>query len=177
MVNAEHNYKIYDKEMLAIICALEDWWHYLEGLPQPFNIISDHHNLQYWHTAQNLTHREAHWSLYLSQFDFSLTYKPGTTNTQADPLFHIPLPIISDIDNNHDQIILKPDHFLSVATLTMSNLNSLEDDIHAATNLDPQVCLTLQTLQDNAPHQLLGNLTNWEQCEGLVFFQGCVYVP
>jgi hypothetical protein len=35
----EQNYEIYDKEMLAIICALEDWQHYLEGLPQPFNII------------------------------------------------------------------------------------------------------------------------------------------
>ena len=25
MVKAEHNYEIYDKEMLAIIRALEDW--------------------------------------------------------------------------------------------------------------------------------------------------------
>jgi len=27
----EQNYKIYDKEMLAIICALEEWRHFLEG--------------------------------------------------------------------------------------------------------------------------------------------------
>jgi hypothetical protein len=48
MVDAERNYEIYDKEMLAIIRALEDWRHYLEGLPEPFDIITDHHNLQYW---------------------------------------------------------------------------------------------------------------------------------
>ena len=59
MVDAEHNYKIYDKEMLAIIHALKDWRHYLKGLPQPFNIISDHHNLQYWYTAQDLTCHQA----------------------------------------------------------------------------------------------------------------------
>ena len=29
----KQNYKIHDKEMLAIIHALEEWWHYLEGTP------------------------------------------------------------------------------------------------------------------------------------------------
>jgi len=27
----KRNYEIYDKEMLAIICALEEWRHFLEG--------------------------------------------------------------------------------------------------------------------------------------------------
>ena len=34
MLNAERNYEIYDKEMLAIIRALTTWRHYLEGLPK-----------------------------------------------------------------------------------------------------------------------------------------------
>ena len=55
MTDAERNYEIYDKEMLAIVRALEDWCHYLKGLPSPFEIISDHRNLQYWHTIQDLT--------------------------------------------------------------------------------------------------------------------------
>ena len=33
MIEAERNYEIYDKEMLAIIRTLEDWQHYLKGLP------------------------------------------------------------------------------------------------------------------------------------------------
>jgi RNase H-like domain found in reverse transcriptase len=41
MVEAKRNYKIYNKEMLAIIHVLEDWQHYLKGLPHSFNIISD----------------------------------------------------------------------------------------------------------------------------------------
>ncbi len=67
--------------MLGIIRALEDWRHYLEGLPSPFEIITDHRNLEYWRTTQNLSRRQARWSLYLSRFDFHLTHKPGKSNT------------------------------------------------------------------------------------------------
>lgn len=42
----EQNYEIYDKEFMTIIRALEDWHHYLEGLPE-FTVISDHKNLEY----------------------------------------------------------------------------------------------------------------------------------
>jgi hypothetical protein len=54
MADTECNYEIYNKEMLAIICALKDWQHYLEGLSLPFTIITDHQNLQFWRTTQNL---------------------------------------------------------------------------------------------------------------------------
>ena len=100
MTDAERNYEIYDREMLAIVRALEDWRHYLEGLPEPFEIVTDHRNLEYWRTAQNLSRRQARWSLYLSRFDFSLTHKPGKTNTQADPLSRLPMHQVSDADDN-----------------------------------------------------------------------------
>jgi hypothetical protein len=116
MIEAEQNYKIHDQEILAIIRALEDWRHYLEGLPQLFNILSDHQNLQYWQTAQDLSRRQARWSLYLSRFDFRLIHKPGVTNTQADPLFCIPTHSITDTEDNHDHLVLKPEHFASAAT-------------------------------------------------------------
>ena len=59
MNGAERNYEIYDKEMLAIIYALQAWCHYLEGFPSTIEIQLDHKNLEYWHTAQNLTRRQA----------------------------------------------------------------------------------------------------------------------
>jgi hypothetical protein len=55
---SERNYEIYDREMLAVITALKDWRHFLEGLPHPFEIITDHSNLEYWRTAQNLSRRQ-----------------------------------------------------------------------------------------------------------------------
>ena len=51
---AERNYDIYDKEMLAVICALETWRHYLEGASHPVKILTDHKNLEYFMMAQKL---------------------------------------------------------------------------------------------------------------------------
>jgi hypothetical protein len=47
MNQAERNYDIWDKEMLGIIHALDAWRHYLIGLPEPFEIRTDHKNLEY----------------------------------------------------------------------------------------------------------------------------------
>ena len=76
--------------MLAIIEALKDWRNFLEGLPHSFEILTDHHNLEHWRTAQDLSRRQAHWSLWLSRFNFTLCHQPGKTNTQADALSRMP---------------------------------------------------------------------------------------
>ena len=55
MLDAERNYDIYDKELLAIIKALKEWRHYIQGLPHPVEIWMDHKNLEYFMTSQNLT--------------------------------------------------------------------------------------------------------------------------
>jgi len=50
----ERNYKIHNKEMLAVIRCLEAWRHYLEGAKLEFKIWMDHKNLQYFMTSQKL---------------------------------------------------------------------------------------------------------------------------
>jgi hypothetical protein len=55
LIGAERNYNTHNQELYAIIQALEDWRHFLEGLPQTFKIWTNHSNLQYWTKAQNLS--------------------------------------------------------------------------------------------------------------------------
>jgi len=50
----EWNYKIHDKEMLAVIRCLEAWRHFLEGAKGKFEIWSDHKNLEYFMNNQKL---------------------------------------------------------------------------------------------------------------------------
>ncbi|TKA49304.1 hypothetical protein B0A49_13706, partial [Cryomyces minteri] len=57
---AECNYEIYDKELLAIIRAFEQWRPELEGAALPIQTLTDHKNLQYSTTTKQLSHRQAH---------------------------------------------------------------------------------------------------------------------
>ena len=61
----EQNYKIHDKEMLAVIRCLEAWRHYLEGAKLEFEIWTDHKNLQYFMMNQKLNRKQVRWALYL----------------------------------------------------------------------------------------------------------------
>jgi len=45
--NTERNYKIHDKEMLAVIRCLESWRHFLEETAVKFEVWTDHKNLEY----------------------------------------------------------------------------------------------------------------------------------
>src|SRR5271163_276798 len=73
----ERNYEIYDRELLAIICALTDWRHYLIGSPHVVTVLSDHQNLTYFRPTQKLNRRQARWSLFLADFNLQLIHLPG----------------------------------------------------------------------------------------------------
>ena len=50
----ERNYEIHNKEILAVICCLEAWRHFLEGARIKFEIWTDYKNLEYFMTNQKL---------------------------------------------------------------------------------------------------------------------------
>ncbi|SJL06532.1 uncharacterized protein ARMOST_09873 [Armillaria ostoyae] len=82
----EHNYEIYDKELLAIMLALSEWRHYLMGALEDVEIWTDHQNLQYFRKPQKLNRRQAQWVTELAEYHFILKHKPGTANIKADLL-------------------------------------------------------------------------------------------
>ncbi|KAL5498599.1 hypothetical protein ACEPAH_1953 [Sanghuangporus vaninii] len=85
-LEAERNYEIYDKEMLAIVQALKEWRQYLQGASKPFEVWTDHANLTYFRSPQKLNCRQARWRLDLAEFDFTLMHKSGKTLGKADLL-------------------------------------------------------------------------------------------
>ena len=54
----ERNYEIHNKEMLGVIRCLEVWRHFLEGARIKFEVWTDHKNLEYFMTSQNLNRRQ-----------------------------------------------------------------------------------------------------------------------
>jgi len=86
MQPAELNYEIYDKELLAIFEAFQQWRNYLEGSAHVVLVLSDHKNLEYFATTKQLMRRQVHWSEYLSGFNYLIRYRAGRLGTKPDAL-------------------------------------------------------------------------------------------
>lgn len=174
MNDAKRNYDIYDKEMLAVIRTLEAWRHYLEGLPQKFQIISDHKNLEYWRTAQNLTRRQARWSLFLSRFDFELSHKPGKNNGAPDALSRQPHHQKSNEEDNLGQIVLKLERFriaLSQRGQASAVANkALIRRIRECLEKDREVAEALEKVQTLGPAHLQHDFGDWNAEQGLILY-------
>ena len=56
---AECNNEIYDKKLMAIVRAFEEWRPKLEGPREPINIIFDHKKLDYFMSSKQLSRRQA----------------------------------------------------------------------------------------------------------------------
>ena len=109
LTEAERNYKIYNKELLAIMTALAEWQHYLLT-GKEFEIWTDHHNLCYFWKAQKLNHRQAWWVTELGEYKFTMHHKPGKTNIKADILSRW-VDHNRGEDNNKDMTVLKDKWF------------------------------------------------------------------
>ena len=54
---AEQNYDIFDQELLAVIHALTEWKHYLQGTGHPVTVVTDHKDLSYFKQPHKLFQR------------------------------------------------------------------------------------------------------------------------
>ena len=86
MQPTELNYEIYDKELLAIFKAFQQWCNYLEGSAHVVLMLSDHKNLRYFVMTKQLTCCQVHWSEYLSGFNYLIHYCAGWLSTKPDAL-------------------------------------------------------------------------------------------
>ena len=107
---AERNYEIYDKELLAIMTSLDEWRHLLLGTSIDFEIWTDHQNLTYFKKPQKLNRRQARWITELQEYNFTLHHKPGKTNVKADILSRR-VDHKRGENDNEDVVLLKPEWF------------------------------------------------------------------
>ena len=177
MSKEERNYEIYDREMLGCIRALEDWRHFLEGLSDPFEVVTDHKNIEWWTTARDLNRRQARWSLYLSRFNFHVVYKKGES-MQADALSRFAHDHVSDRDDNRQIVVLGQQHFLAAAKAHFRpEVDSLGDRIRWASLREAEVIEGLKSIDKTAPKALTDGTALWEEDDGFVYYKGKLYVP
>jgi hypothetical protein len=175
MSKEEHNYEIYDREMLGCIRALEDWRHYLEGIS--FEIVTDHKNIEWWASMRDLNRRQARWTLYLSRFSFKITYRKGEL-MQADALSRFSKDQVSDKEDNRQVQVLKPEHFIRAAKAHfVPEVDSLGDRIRWESLREAEVIEGLRSIDKTAPKVLTNGTAMWEEDDGFVYYKGRLYVP
>ena len=76
------NYPTYDKEIYALVRALENWQHYL--WPKEFVIHTDHESLKHLKGQQRLNRRHAKWVGFIETFPYVIRYKQVNERTSLD---------------------------------------------------------------------------------------------
>jgi hypothetical protein len=74
----------YDKEMLALVLAVQKWRPYLMG--QQFIVRTDHKSLKYLWEQRIISIAQQRWLTKLMGYDFIIEYKRGNENLVADAL-------------------------------------------------------------------------------------------
>ena len=110
---AERNYEIYDKEMLAVMQGFYEWSHYLRGYNAEIEVLTDHQNLTYFRKPQNFNRRQARWILDLQEYNFTIKHQSGKSNTKADLLSRRANYPRGENDNQ-GVTLLKTEHFRNV---------------------------------------------------------------
>ncbi len=84
---AEVNYDTTERELVAVMHALNIWRCYLDG--KKTRIISDHEPLKYLQTKSSLNPRQIRWSQFLERFNYEWEFRAGRLNA-ADPMSRAP---------------------------------------------------------------------------------------
>ena len=80
----EERYSTVEKECLAVKLGIQAFGVYLLG--RPFQIQTDHRSLVWLDRLKESNTRLARWSLALQPYQFTVTYRPGSSNGNADAL-------------------------------------------------------------------------------------------
>jgi len=178
--SVEQNYEIHNKKMLAIICALEEWRHFLEGVTHPVEIWTNHKNLEYFMTAKKLNRRQARWSLHLARFDFLLHHCPECTMGKLDALSRRADHGNRALDN--ENIVLLQLEFLVVCALEGVELTGVEQKILSDIckrnrNGDQEEPIAKAAREFRSSANEAVHSSEWSNIDGLLQFQGKIYVP
>ncbi|MBW0465430.1 hypothetical protein O181_005145 [Austropuccinia psidii MF-1] len=132
LLPAELNYGVHEKELLGIVCTLKRWRAFLLSLSNHFEVLKDHSSLQYFMSPKILTHCQARWAEFLSEFHFTITYHPGRLATlpdafscQDDVYSERGVDFICKNPQNYDQVIkqdeIQDSRFFSIKVEIFSN--------------------------------------------------------
>ena len=170
---AQANYDTHNKELLAIIHALEHWRLYLEYTKEPITVYTDHQNLENWKSARIFGRRHARWYQTIASFNFHIVYRPGKMSDKPDALSRrndhkdIPNPVQTMIAAKRFQGF----HAADVTNIITAIKEAQEDD-ESMTAL-----ITSTRDKESLPPSIQKGYWKYPWEEGLLWFEGRICIP
>ncbi|KAF8761431.1 hypothetical protein RHS01_00017 [Rhizoctonia solani] len=165
---AEANYDTHDKELLAIIKALEEWRIFLEATEKPIQVFTDHRNLEYWMQARTFNRRHARWRIFLSDFNFEIHYCPGKQSGKPDALSRR-----SDyVDQPPEpEVMLPSEVFANTSEAELEIVTEIRDKLKDDPSLEPIIQFLTEDA-DNAPPSIRKAYRDYDWEEDLLWYRG-----
>ena len=112
LTKSERNYLTIEKEALAAVSAVKEFYPYLYGFR--FSLLTNHNPLASLKGMKDVGGRLMRWILFLQQFNFEFKYRPGSMLQNADTMSRITATIskcssslnsISEAQSKDDQLL------------------------------------------------------------------------
>jgi hypothetical protein len=167
---------MYDKQLMAIVRAFEEWRPKLEGMLHPIQVLSGHRNLEYFVSMKLLNRCQTQWARYLSHFNFKIVYRPGKAGGKPDAQSHRS----GDLPQGGDKCLLEQQKavlilqnlsnklHLSANVLSSNGRLPLNQEILEAMQTDAFAQKILTMLREGKQHCREISLSKCQECEGCV---------
>ena len=151
---------------------MKQWRHYLEGAKHETIVYSDYQNLQYFISTKVLNRRQVRWYEELSSYNFKIHYRKGSENARADALSRRSDFVKGEVKMKGPILQKNADSTLGrtqrVCATTIVN-DTMSKSIRVALLNDT---LAADVLSDPEQYE-----PQWAQDDGMLLFQGLLYVP
>ena len=168
--SSQRNYSQLEKEALVLVFGVQRFHAYLFG--HRFELVTDHQPLlallhQHRPTSTQASARIRRWSLFLSAYEYTITFRNTRAHGNADALSRLPLPIVQTEPKTPPELVLLLEH-LEESPVTVQH-------IRVWTRRDPELSKVLQFIERGWPPNGDKSLSAYSAKRNeLSVYQGCV---
>ncbi|MCO5557021.1 hypothetical protein L7F22_010576 [Adiantum nelumboides] len=170
---------IYEKELLAVLHALDSWKRYLLGTL--FILQTDHQSLKYFMMQTKLFNKQMRWTNFLSRFNFYIAHIAGKHNQVADALSRRPkvnaisLATLNDLSSMIDEYAIDPNFKDVISAIALGKKEepfTLQDGYLLHGN---RLCITHSLHEKACVKRIEGDTIGHKHCTGQYFdYWACI---
>ena len=180
LTTAERNYSQLEKEGLALIYGVRKFHNYLFG--RTFTLCTDHKPLQSLLNESKPIPcmASAHiqrWALTLASYEYTIKYKSGLANSNADALSRLPLPnsLTSEVPIPSELVLLM--EHMSTGPLTAAQVKSMTQRDPVLSRVRSHVLRGWPTTVDSSFNPYSSRRHELSVCNGCILWGNRVVIP